>query len=83
MYGSYQLLQLRMYEEDGKLSNGINKKYVNSLICVRVKGSENKSFKSHVRQCRSCVLPFNVYIDDVIKKIKIGVGRIGERLQRV
>ena len=31
---------LRMYDVGGKLLNGINSMYVNSLACVRVKGGE-------------------------------------------
>ena len=33
---------LRMYDVGGKLLNGIKSIYVNSLACVRVKGSENE-----------------------------------------
>ena len=34
---------LRMYDVGGKLLNGIKNMYVNSLACVRVKGSDGVS----------------------------------------
>ena len=33
---------LRMYDVGGKLFNGIKSMYVDSLACVRVKGSESE-----------------------------------------
>ena len=33
-----------MYDVDGKLLNGIKSMYANSLVCVRVKGSESECF---------------------------------------
>ena len=37
---------LRMYDVGGKLLNGIKSMYVNSLACVRVKGSESEYFRT-------------------------------------
>ena len=34
-----------MYDLGGKLFNGIESMYVNSLACVRVKGGESECFK--------------------------------------
>ena len=36
---------LRMYDVEAKLLSGINCMYVDSLVCVRLKGGENKRFK--------------------------------------
>ena len=43
---------LRMYDVGGKPLNGIKSMYVNSLVCVRIKGCESKCFRigSGVRQ---------------------------------
>ena len=37
--------RLRMYHVVGKLLNGIKSMYVNSLVCVRVKGCESECFR--------------------------------------
>ena len=65
----------------GKLLSGIKSMYVDSSTCVRVKGDESERFRrdSGVRQ--GCIVPtslFNVYIDAVMKEMKIGMGRGGE-----
>ena len=53
--------------------------YVNSLVCIRVKGSEIKCFRigSGVRQggIMSTWL-FNVYMDAVVKEVKMGEWRL-------
>ena len=36
---------LRMYDVGGKLLNGVISMYVNSLVCVRVKGGERECFR--------------------------------------
>ena len=36
---------LRMYDVDGELLIGIKSIYVNSLVCVRVKGSKSECFR--------------------------------------
>ena len=61
---------LRIYNVIGKLLSGIKSIYVDSLVSVRVKGSESEWFMidSEVRQ--GCIIfPqfFNVYMDAVMK----------------
>ena len=54
---------LRIYDVDGKLLNTIKDMYINSLACVRVKGSESECFRidSGVRQaCNMSPWIFNV-----------------------
>ena len=71
---------LRMYDVGGKLLNGIKSMYINSLACVRIKGSERECFRidSGVRQgCIISPLLFNVYIDAVMKDGNMGMGRRG------
>ena len=61
----------------GKLLNGIKSMYANSLAFVRV-GDESECFRvdSGVRQGRiMSALLFNVYIDTVMKEVKMGMGR--------
>ena len=75
---------LKMYAMDGKMLNGIKSLYVNSLTCVRVKGGESECFRidSGVRQ--GCIMSpwlFNVYMDAVMKEVKMGMGRRGVRFQ--
>ena len=36
---------LRTYDVGGKLLGGIKSMYVDSLVCVRVKGGESKQFR--------------------------------------
>ena len=43
--GEAPLKVLRMYDVGGKLLNDINSMYVNSLVCVRVKGDQNECFR--------------------------------------
>ena len=52
--------------------------YVDSSACVRVKGVESERFRvdSGVRQ--GCIMSpwlFNVYMDGVMKEVKMGMGR--------
>ena len=61
-----------------KLLNGIKSINVNILACVRVKGCESECFRidSGVRQV--CILSpwlFNVYMDAVMKELKMGMER--------
>ena len=55
---------LRMYDVGGKLLNGIKSMYVNSLVCVRVKGGEIEGFRidSGVRQGASSLFGFSLNI---------------------
>ena len=55
--------------------------YVDSLACVRIKRGENEQFRidSSVRQ--GCIMSpwlFNVYINAVMKEVKMGMGRVGK-----
>ena len=56
--------------------------YVASLACVRVKGDVTEWFRidSGLRQ-GSIMSPwlFNVYMDTVMKEVKMGMGNRGER----
>ena len=58
--------------------------YINSLDCVRVKECESECFRinSGVRQL--CIMSpwlFNVYMDTVMKEVKMGMGKRGVRFQ--
>ena len=68
----------------GELLNDIKSVYVNSLSCVRVKGRDSECFRidSGVRQeCIASPWLFNVYMDAVMKELKMGMGRRGVRFQ--
>ena len=62
----------------GKLLSGIKSNYVDSSACVRVKGGESELFKidSEVRQ-GYIMSPwlFNLYMDGVMKEVKMGKRR--------
>ena len=62
----------------GKLLNGIKSLYVNSLDCVRVKWCESECFRIDSGVRESCIMFFNVYMDAVMKEVKMGMGRRGE-----
>ena len=71
-----------MHDVGGKLLNGFKSMYVNSIACVRVKGGESECFRidSGVRQ--GCIISpwlFNVNMDAVMKKVKVGIGKMGVR----
>ena len=67
---------LKMYDIGGKLLNRIKSIYVNSLAYVRVKRSESQC-------CRidsGCIMfpwLFNIYMDIVMKEMKIWMGIMG------
>ena len=68
---------LRIYDVGGKLLNGIKNMYVNSLACVRLKGGESECFSIDSGVRWGCIIfpwLFNVYIDEVRKEVKIGMG---------
>ena len=59
---------------------GIKSKYVNSLACVRVKGSASEGFRIdwEVRQgCIMSIWPLNVYMDAVTKEVRMRIGKRG------
>ena len=71
-------LVLRMYDVGGKLLYGIKNVYVSSVACIRVKGCESECFmiNSGVRLwCIMSLWLFNVYMDVVMKEVKMGILR--------
>ena len=67
-----------MYDVGGKLLNGIKSIYLNSLVCVRVKGCESAFFRIDNGVRQGCIMSpwiFNVYMDTVMKEMKMGMGR--------
>ena len=63
--------------------DGIKSMYIDNLAWVRVKGGESEWFSidSGVRQ--GCIMYpwlFNVYMDLVMKEVKMGMGRRGVRI---
>ena len=75
---------LRMYDVSGKLLNGIKSVYVANLDCVRVKGGESECFRIDSGDRQVCIMShwlFNVYMDAVMKEVKMGMGRRGVRFQ--
>ena len=87
MIGSTEALWqiLRMYDVGGKLLNGIKSMYVNSLSCVKLKGSDSKSFRIDISERQVCIMSpchFNVYMNALIKEVKMGMGRRGVRFQK-
>ena len=70
-----------MYDVWGKLLDGIRSMYVDSLACVRVKWIESEWFRidNGVRQaCFMSPWLFSVYMDAVMKEVKMEMGRKGE-----
>ena len=71
-----------MYDVGGKLLNGTKSMYVNNIACIRIKGSESECFRieSGVRQgCIISTWPFNMYMDAMMKEVKMGMGRMRVR----
>ena len=67
-----------------KVLNGIKSAYVNSLACARVKGCESECFRINSRAREVCIMSpwlFNVYMDAVMKELKMGMGRRGVKFQ--
>ena len=76
---------IRMYDMDGKQLNGNKSIYVNILAYVRVKGGMSECFKidRDVRQVYIMSLwLFNVYMDAVMKELKIGMERLEVRFMK-
>ena len=75
---------MRMYDVGGKPLNGIKSVYVNILAFVRVKGCKSECIRidSGIRQvCFMSPWLFNVYINTVMKEVKMGMERRGVRFQ--
>ena len=70
----------RMYDVGSKLLNGIKSIYVNSLAYVRVKGGKGGCFRINNGVRQGCIMSpwlFNVYMDALMKEMKMGMGRRG------
>ena len=75
---------LRMYDVGGKLLNGIKSVYVNRLTCVRVKRCESECFRIDNGVRQGCIMSpwlFSVFMDTVMKELKIEMGRRRVRFQ--
>ena len=58
--------------------NGIKNMHVNSQACIRVKGGESKRFRIDSGVRHGCIVflwLFNVYMDAVMKEVKMEMGR--------
>ena len=69
---------LRMYDVGGRLFNETKSIYINSLASVRVKRGESESFKINIGVRQVCTMfpcLFNMYMDEVMKEVKMGMGR--------
>ena len=61
--------------------NGIKRMYFNSLTCVRIKG-ESECFRIDRGLRQGCIMYawlFNVYMDAVMKEVRMGMGWTGVR----
>ena len=62
--------------------DGIKSMYVESLACVRVKEGTNEWFRIDSRLRQGCIIfpwLFNVYMDAIMKEVKMGMGKRGVR----
>ena len=69
---------------DGKLLNGIESIYVNSLAYISLKGSENECFRNNSGVQQGCIMSlwlFIVYKDTMMKEVKMGMERSRVRFQ--
>ena len=73
---------LRMYDAGGKLLNGVNSIYVNSLAYVSVEGSESECFRIDGGVRQVCIMSpwlFKIYMDAVMKDLKMGMRWRGHK----
>ena len=71
---------LGMYDVGGKILSGIKSLCVDSSGCVRVKAGESERFRIYSWVRQGCIMSpwvFNVYMDRVMKEVKMGMGRRG------
>ena len=73
---------LRMYGVGGKLLIGFKSMYVDSLTCVKVKWGEREWFSNVIQGCILSSWLSTVYVDVVIKEVKMGIGRRRVRFQK-
>ena len=67
----------KMDDEDGILLYGIKSIYDNSIGCISVKG-ECERFTINSGEGQGCTMSpwlFNVYMDALMKEVKMGIGR--------
>ena len=73
-----------MYDVGDKLLNSNKRMYINSATFVRLKGGDTDCFRIDIGFRRGYIMfpyLFNVNIYEVMKEVKIGVGRRGLRFQ--
>ena len=71
---------LRIYDVGGKYLSGIKSMYVDSLACVRVRGGESEQFRINSGVRQGCIMSpwlFKVYMDAVMKEVKMGIRKEG------
>ena len=64
----------------GKHFSGIKSIYVDSSACVRVKGGKSERFRIDSGARQGCIKSpwlFNLYMDGVMKEVKVGMGKRG------
>ena len=69
-------------EGGGKLLNGIKSMYVDSSASFREKGGETERLRINIRVRQGCNMSpwlFNVYMDAVMKEVKMRMGKRGIR----
>ena len=57
----------------------IKSMYVNSLACFRVKGEGSEWFRIHIGVYHVLLAFQYIYMDTVMKEVKMGIGRRGVR----
>ena len=73
---------LRMYDVESKLLSEVKNMYVDSSACVRVKGGESEQFRKDSGVRQGCIMSpwlFNVYMDEVMKEVEMGMEKLGVR----
>ena len=73
-HGMWQML--RVYAVGGKLLKAVQSFYVDSRVCVRVRNDVSEWFPINVGLKQGCVMSpwlFNVYMDDVVRKVIVRV----------
>ena len=71
-----------LWGEGGKLVGEIKSMYVDSLACVIVQEGESERFRIHSGVRQGCIISpwlFNVYMDPVIREVKMGICRMRVR----